>query len=139
MVSADAFSSFRQACIEATRRAGYARNMKTLAFWLDCDSGPEFTTICRAASYLVSGRADRHSKPHGSRELDAQKERCGAGAMSYAPGGQPTPLAWCMSRATPRTRGSAKRGATICMPTGSWSRVKAAGAVAAGKPTSVIR
>ena len=44
-----------------------------------------------------------------------------------------------MSRATLKISGSSKRGATICMPIGKPSCDRPAGAVAAGKLTSVIR
>ena len=54
-------------------------------------------------------------------------------------GGCPTPLCRWISRATRRINGSSKRGATICIPMGSPSCDRPAGALAAGKLTSVIR
>ncbi len=66
--------------------------------------------------------------------------RCGDDRSSrYACGGQPIGCARCTSLAIDRMRGSSKRGATICKPTGRPSRVRPAGTLPAGRLTSVIR
>src|SRR5262245_17686098 len=59
--------------------------------------------------------------------------------LDQACGGHPIGCACCTSLASDRMRGSSNRGATICRPTGSPSRVLPAGTLPAGRLTSVMR
>src|SRR5580692_12969901 len=71
--------------------------------------------------------------------FNGQHNGASRGQETADSGGAPTPLCRWISRATRKISGSSKRGATICMPIGRPSADKPAGALAAGRLTSVIR
>src|SRR5260370_1060798 len=124
------------------RALGVAASKRTTAL-------PDGPTVAEAGTknYEASGRLALLA-PHGAPKpviVQLNEEMVSAGkdpsvtAENQLSGGHPIGCACWTSLASDRMRGSSNRGATICRPTGSPSRVLPAGKLPAGRLTSVIR